>query len=191
MKSLKTSDFTWCSNFMVEGTVWHKEGQCLFKVSDGTGFPDSKSGSYPLCDTASLGQGRVGNTRTKALTTSEAELCPPAPSIWNISKALIKETELCLTSLWTLCRTQCLPCRAFQCLVCIWEVREAEHEIHTPVSFHREEHQMSQSQKTKMYQSLVILLLTDRRDPCFPCSNMCWVRNHQNTLHLQSRLLLN
>lgn len=170
---------------------WHKNGQCLFKVRDGAEHPDFECGIFLLCNTAFSGQGRVGNARTKALTTLEAELCALAPCIWNISKALIKEMELCLTSLWTLCRTQDLPWRVFQCLVCIWEVREVEHEIHTPVSFHREEHQMSQSQQTKMYQSLVILVLKDRRDPCFPCSNLCWVRNHQNTLYLQSRLFPN
>lgn len=107
------------------------------------------------------------------------------------SPSLIEETELCLTSLWTLCRPQCTPCRAFQCVACIWEAREVEHEVHTSVSFHKAEYQISQSLKTKMSQSPIILLLTDRRNPCSPCSILCWVRNHQDTVHLQSALFSN
>lgn len=94
-------------------------------------------------------------------------------------------------SLWTLCRTRYLPCRAFQCMACIWEAREVKHEIHTPVSFHREEHQMSQSLQTKCLKAPSSCCLTDRRNPCSPCSNLSWVKNRQNILHLQSTLLPN
>lgn len=126
-----------------------------------------------------LGAGEGAKCRDQGVYSLEVELCPLASNIWDISKVLIKETELCLTSLWTLCWIQRLPWRAFQHLACIWEVREVEHEVHTPVSFHRE-HQMSQSLQTKMYQSPIILLLTYIRNPCSPCSNLCQLRNHQN-----------
>lgn len=67
--------------------LWHKEGQCLFKVSDEAGSSDSDPWSLPLCNTASWGQGQVGSKRTEAFISLEPELCPLTSNIWNISKS--------------------------------------------------------------------------------------------------------
>lgn len=51
-----------------------------------------------------------------------------------------------------------------QSSACIWEVKEMGQAIHTPVSLHRDGHQLSQSQSPKTYQCPIILLLMGKRD---------------------------